>query len=246
MAIFSNTERQALAWAISTYQKYPDYSQMDVFIANAKNNAWTIGVTGVGGVGKSTLIKSLIKYFRKEQLKVAVLAIDPSSAHDQWAILADRCEMRSRELDSDLGVFFRSLATRGETSALTKSLRRIINHSRVFSDVVIVETAGAGQSDIEIRNYVDTLVEIMSPLGGALTLEKAGQSEHTDIFAINDRDTFNGINKFFALTKIKLSRNDSCGWTKKVFLVNAKERTGIEELILNGLLAHKKFLNPRM
>ena len=110
MRTYSNTERKALAWAISTYQKYPDYSSMDTYLTGGKNNAWTIGVTGVGGVGKSTLIKPLIKYFRKKDLKVAVLAIDPSSASDQWAILADRCEMRSRELDSDLGVFFRSLA----------------------------------------------------------------------------------------------------------------------------------------
>lgn len=238
MRIYSVSERNALAIAISLYQKYPDYPQLDTYLINSENSAWTIGVTGVGGVGKSTLIKPLIKLFRKEQLKVAVLAIDPSSSKEQWAILADRCEMRSRELDSDLGVFIRSLATRGEKSALTRSLRRIIKYTQVFSDVVIVETAGAGQGDVEIRNYVDTLVEVLSPLGGSLTLEKAGQNEHADIFAINDRESFKGINKFFALAKIKLVKTDTSGRTKKVFLINAKEKKGLEELMNDGLKPH--------
>jgi len=241
MSKISWTERNALAAAITLYQKYEGFT-----VPVENTNAWVIGITGVAGVGKSTLIKPLVKYFRSQDLKVVVLAIDPSSRKDGGAILGDRERVRDRELDTDKGFFFRSLATHGEKSALTNALPKIVSYSKLFSDVVIIETAGAGQTDIEIRDRVDTLVQVVAPLGDALNLAKAGQNEYTDIFTVNGRESFRDNKKFFAAASMVLCQESrEGGWTKKVFLVNAKENKGIDELITDGLLAHREFLKHK-
>ena len=241
MREFSWTERNALAAAISLYQKFPGFS----FIT-PESDSWVIGITGVTGVGKSTLIKPLAKFFRNKDLKVAALAIDPSSRKYGGAILGDRQRVRDSALDTDKGFFFRSLASHEEKSALTNALLKIINYSALFSDVVIVETAGAGQTDIEIRNLVDTLVQVVAPLGDALNLAKAGQNEYTDIFAVNDRESFKDSKKFLAAASMVLCQEtEENGWTKKVFLVNAKEKKGIDDFVKDGLFAHKEFLKSK-
>lgn len=231
------TERNALAAAITLYQSYEGFT---VPIAN--KNAWIIGLTGVAGVGKSTLMESLIEYFRSKDLRVVVLAIDPSSTKNGGALLGDRQRIRNPKLDADKGLFFRSLASHGEKSALTNALPKIIKYSKLFSDIVIVETAGAGQTDIEIRDRVDTLMQVIAPLGDALNLAKDGQNEYTDIFVVNGRESFKDNKKFFTTASMVLGQEaDENGWTKKIFLINAREKKGIAELI-EGLYAHKKFL----
>ena len=114
-------ERQALAYMISSFQKYPN---MEMHIE--KSDAWVIGITGVTGAGKSTFIKKFAEAFRKKDMRVVALLIDPSSKKRGWAILGDRRNLRSDELDCDKGLFIRSLATRGEGLALTDSLSKII------------------------------------------------------------------------------------------------------------------------
>lgn len=236
--------RNAFTSGISAYQKYENFS---IPFMEKGIDSWVIGITGVAAAGKSALIKQLIKDFRKKDLTVAALLIDPSS-DDGSALLGDRNELRDRELDLDSGVIIRSLASRGEKSALTRALPKIISFARCYADkidIVIVETAGAGQTDVEIEKHVDTLVQVLAPLGSALTLEKSGQNEKAHIFAVNDRKSFTEGTNFFAMAQIKLEeRKDPDGWQKKVFLVNAKEKIGIAELV-EGLYAHKKFLEQK-
>src|SRR3990167_5616019 len=233
-------ERQALAYIIGCFQKYPT---MEMHIDSS--DAWVIGITGVTGAGKSTLIKKFAEAFRKKDMRVVALLIDPSSQKRGWAILGDRRNLRSDELDCDKGLFIRSLATRGEWSALTDSLSKIIAYSKLFSDIVIVETAGAGQTDVEIREHVDTLVQVIEPLGDSLNLEKAGQSEEANIFVVNDREDFKSGKKFF--TSAKLILGEQClddGWRKKVYLANAETGSGITEVV-EGLFIHKKFIEKK-
>lgn len=240
MKEISMFERRALAYIIGEFQKYPS------MVMNFENSdSWVIGVTGVTGAGKSTLISKLISEFRKRDMRVVALLIDPSSQKRGWAILGDRRNLRSEQLDSDKGVFIRSLATRGKDSALTTSLLKIIAYSKLFSDVVIVETAGAGQTDVEIRDYVQTLIQVLEPLGDSLNLKKAGQSEEANIFVVNDREGFSDTKKFFAAARETLGEEVlDDGWQKKVFLANAETGSGIDEVI-GGLLEHREFLTQK-
>ena len=136
----------------------------------------------------------------------------------------------------------RSLAARGEKSALPIALPKIIAYAKIFADIVMVETAGAGQTDVEIENHVDTLIQVLPPLEGPLNMEKAGINECAHLFAVNAREYFLNNEQFFALAEIELGRKvDNNGWTKKVFLVNAREKKGIAEFV-DCLYAHKKFL----
>ncbi|MDO8523452.1 MAG: hypothetical protein Q7S12_04210 [bacterium] len=240
MKQINQSKRNSLAKAISLYQEYENCSLQ---VKNACS--WVIGVTGVTAAGKSTLGRNLVKQFRKKDLTVAAILIDPSSKKEGWAILADRNEFRDPELDCDNGLFLRSLASRGEKSALVHALPKIIAHAKMFADIVIVETAGAGQMDVEIEDCVDTLIQVLAPLEGPLNMEKAGINECAHIFAVNAREYFQNSEQFFALAEIELGRKtDNNGWQKKVFLVNAKEKKGIIELI-EGLYAHKKFLEQK-
>jgi len=235
------TQRNSLAQGLSLYQKYKHFT---IPALEETNSCWVIGVTGIAAAGKSTLINPLIKTLRKKVFTVAALLIDPSS-EDGSALLADRNELRDPKLDLDDGLFVRSFATRGVKSALTVALPKMIGFTKHFVDIVIVETAGAGQTDVEIENCVDTLVQVLAPLGGALTLEKSGQNEKAHIFAVNERESFTNTKQFFALAEIKLGcKTDANGWTKKVFLVNALEKKGIAELV-EGLWAHKEFLENK-
>ncbi|KKT42097.1 MAG: Membrane ATPase/protein kinase [Candidatus Giovannonibacteria bacterium GW2011_GWA2_44_13b] len=233
-------ERSALAYMIGAFQKYPNLA-MNI----EPSSAWVVGVTGVTGAGKSMLISRLIPSFRKKDMRVVALLIDPSSQKRGWAILGDRRNLRSDELDCDKGLFIRSLATRGEWSALTDSLSKIIAYSKLFSDIVIVETAGAGQTDVEIREHVDTLVQVIEPLGDSLNLEKAGQSEEVNIFVVNDREDFKSGKKFFTSAKLILGEQYlDDGWRKKVYLANAETGFGVAEVV-EGLFEHRDFLETK-
>lgn len=233
-------ERMALAYIIDYFQRFPD-AEMPI----EKSGTWILGVTGVTGAGKSTLISKFVKSFRKKDMRVVALLIDPSSEEGGWAILGDRRNLRSEEFDCDKGLFIKSLATRGKDSALTTSLSKIVTYSKLFSDVVIVETAGAGQTDIEICKHVDTLVQVLSPLGDSLNLRKAGQSEKANIFVVNDREEFTSTRKFFAAACNSIGEETlEDGWGKKVYLANAETGFGIAEVV-EGLFLHREFIKTK-
>jgi LAO/AO transport system kinase len=150
--------------------------------------AWTIGITGTPGAGKSTLTDKLIAAFRKQGKRVAVVAIDPTSPFSGGAILGDRIRMQQHF--EDRGVFIRSLATRGALGGLSRSAADIIRVADAWgADVVLVETVGVGQDELEVTRTVDTTLVVMAPgMGDDVQAIKAGILECADVFAVNKAD----------------------------------------------------------
>jgi LAO/AO transport system kinase len=150
--------------------------------------AWVLGVTGNPGAGKSTLCDRLIEAYRARGHRVGVVAVDPSSPYTGGAILGDRIRMSRHATDG--GVFIRSLATRGHLGGLTRSARDVV---RVLDaaghDLVIVETVGVGQDELEITHTAHTTLVVMAPgMGDEVQAIKAGILECADVFAVNKAD----------------------------------------------------------
>ncbi|MBK6691606.1 MAG: methylmalonyl Co-A mutase-associated GTPase MeaB [Myxococcales bacterium] len=147
-----------------------------------------VGVTGNPGAGKSTLCDRLIEAFRKEGRRVGVLAVDPTSPFSGGAILGDRIRMQRHATDS--GVFIRSVATRGHLGGLSRSARDMVRLMDAFGcDVVLVETVGVGQDELEITQTAHTTLVVVAPgMGDEVQAIKAGILECADVFAVNKAD----------------------------------------------------------
>ena len=244
MSVISKADRGRLARLITCLQDSPN--EADAAIAEDGTGtgsaaAHIVGISGVGGAGKSTLIARMLPILRDEDLRVVVLAIDPTSDMSQGALLGDRIRMRDSYVDE--GVFIRSLATRGASEALTVALPAIIRACSGSADVVIVETAGAGQVDVAIHRHVDTFVAVVAPLGDAVTLMKSGQTEHAHIVAVNMRKGLEGGDLFVQQARTILGHDSlGDGWQRKVFALDAKHDEGIHPFIHEGILTHRATL----
>jgi LAO/AO transport system kinase len=150
--------------------------------------AWVLGVTGNPGAGKSTLTDRLITAFRRQGKRVAVVAVDPTSPFSGGAILGDRIRMQQHS--EDAGVFIRSLATRGALGGLTRSAADVTRVLDAWgADVVMVETVGVGQDELEITRMAHTTLVVMAPgLGDDVQASKAGLLECADVFSVNKAD----------------------------------------------------------
>lgn len=150
--------------------------------------AHIVGITGSPGAGKSTLIDGLIELFRKKNKTVGVLAVDPTSPFTGGAILGDRIRMQRHA--EDTGVFIRSLATRGALGGLAKAVGDAIHVLDVMGkDIIIVETVGTGQQEVDIINHSHTVIVVLVPgMGDEIQVIKAGIMEIADIFVINKAD----------------------------------------------------------
>lgn len=182
-------DRRSIAQAISALENGGEMAyEVRRAVATSQGRAHVIGVTGPPGGGKSTLVSVLIKGFRKKGKTVAVVAIDPSSPFTGGAILGDRIRMGDRQ--SDDGVFIRSLASRGHLGGLSVATGDVIDLFDASGfDVVIVETVGAGQSEVEITRYADTRVVVCPPgLGDDVQAIKAGVLEIADIYVVTKAD----------------------------------------------------------
>jgi len=150
--------------------------------------AYVVGLTGAPGAGKSSLADRLISQYRREGKSVGVVAIDPTSPFSGGAILGDRIRMQDHALDP--GVFIRSLATRGHLGGLSRSTSDVVQVlDAMGKDVVIVETVGVGQDEIEVASFAHTVVVVTVPgLGDDVQAIKAGVLEIADVFAVNKAD----------------------------------------------------------
>ena len=208
--------------------------------------AHVIGVTGPPGSGKSTLVYRLAKEWRKRGKTVGIVAVDPTSPFTGGALLGDR--IRMQELTCDDGVFIRSMATRGSLGGLaraTKDAVRILDASG--KDVIVVETVGAGQSEVAIVRIAHTVLVVLCPgLGDDIQVLKAGIMEIGDIFVVNKADRENADETAMQiedmLNMASTIRFDETGWIPPVVKTSAVYNKGISELI-DRIEEHWRFLN---
>jgi LAO/AO transport system kinase len=193
--------------------------------------ATLVGLTGPPGAGKSTLTSALTAAYRQTGARVAVVAVDPSSPYTGGAILGDRIRMRDRFLDT--GVFIRSMANRGVPGGLSRATRRVVGLLDALGfDVVLVETVGVGQQDIEVARVVDTVCLLTIPgAGDDIQAIKAGVIEIADILVVNKADRPGADEAVRDLAKMLSLGATRTGWKTPVVKTAALEGTGVPELI---------------
>jgi len=196
------------------------------------SSALLIGVTGPPGVGKSTTTGALISEYRKQGLRVAVLAVDPSSPVTGGALLGDRIRMQEHALDE--GVFIRSMSSRGQLGGLssaTQAAAKVLD--AIGFDVIIVETVGVGQSEVDVVNAVDTVVLVLAPgAGDGVQAAKAGILEIADIYVVNkaDRDGAEGVVRELR-SMIGLGAPSNTSWTPEIVTTTATTGQGLTDLV---------------
>jgi LAO/AO transport system kinase len=213
--------------------------------------ATVIGVTGNPGAGKSTLCDRMIGLYRARGDRVGVIAVDPSSPLSGGAILGDRLRMSSHALDE--GVFIRSLATRGELGGLSRTSRdaiRVLDASG--HAVVIVETVGVGQDEIEIASTAHSTLVVTTPgLGDEVQALKAGLLECADVFAVNKADregadaAIRDLELMISLgdaSVLALSRQNGSGWSVPIIRCVATRTEGVAEVVA-ALDRHRQWLD---
>lgn len=205
-------------------------------------NTFILGITGPPGAGKSTLVDQLTASFRKKGKKVGVVAIDPTSPFTGGAILGDRIRMNRHSCDE--GVFIRSLATRGALGGLSRSTSDVaLVMDAMGMDIVIIETVGVGQDEVDIVKTAHTTCVVMVPgLGDDIQAIKAGILEIGDVFVVNKADRDGADRTVRELCTMLEMRNAPEGeWNPRVMKTEAQRGVGIEALT-NEILAHRDFL----
>ena len=223
------SEHRAVAKAISIVEAGGEPSRkliQELYPHTGK--AFTIGVTGPTGTGKSTLVDKIVGEYRERERSVGVLAIDPSSAFTGGALLGDRVRMMDHSLEKK--VYIRSMASRGDLGGLARAARNTI---RVLDaagmDVVIVETVGAGQTEVQIASTVDaTIVVLMPQLGDEVQAFKAGFAEIGDLFVINKSDLVNPAKTIYNIASGLQERD---GWRPPVLKTVAVKGTGVPAVV---------------
>jgi len=225
-------DTRALARAISAVENHaPRWIELLKELFPHSGCALTIGLTGSPGAGKSTLVDQLAKLYRKADKKIGIIAVDPTSPYTGGAILGDRIRMQDHF--SDPGIYIRSMATRGSLGGLARTTADV---SLVLDasgrDVVMIETVGVGQDEVDIVRVADVTVVILVPgMGDDVQSIKAGIMEIADIFVINksDHDGAERVEKEIRALKSLATRKDN--WTPPIVKTVATSGAGMEELL---------------
>jgi LAO/AO transport system kinase len=207
-------------------------------IAPHLGKAHCIGVTGPPGVGKSTLVDKLTLLMRKQGSKVGIVAVDPSSPFTGGAVLGDRIRMQQHYLDD--GVFIRSMATRGSMGGLPQATGSVVKLlDAAGKDIILIETVGVGQSEVDIMEKTDTVLVVLCPESGdAIQTMKAGLFEIADIFVVNKAD-HPGADNFVHDVQAMLQLRKMNWWNIPVVTTEAVNEIGIEELYKQIQLHHE-------
>ena len=210
-------------------------------IAPRAGKAYCVGITGPPGSGKSTLVDKLTAIIRKQDLTVGIIAADPSSPFTGGAVLGDRIRMQQHYLDE--GVFIRSMASRGSLGGLPQTTGSVIKVLDAFGkDIILVETVGVGQSEIDIMKNSDTVVVVLCPeAGDSIQTMKAGLFEIADIFVVNKADHPGADNLINDIQSMLHLHNGSSWWDIPALATEAVNNVGIEELY-QQIQRHRRIL----
>ena len=224
-------DARALARAISTVEnRAPGWSDLLKALFPHTGRARVIGMTGAPGAGKSTLVDQLARIYREENRTVGIVAVDPTSPYSGGAILGDR--IRMQEHFADPGIYIRSMATRGSLGGLARTTADVTSVlDAAGRDIVLVETVGVGQDEIDIVRLADITVVILVPgMGDDVQTIKAGIMEIADIFVINksDREGAERVEREIRALQTLAMRHD--GWTPPIVKTVASEGVGVRDL----------------
>ena len=234
--------KRSIAKAITAIENCTDESpELIARLFPHTGKAHVIGLTGAGGAGKSTLIEKIVREYRSRGKTVGVVAVDPTSPFSGGAFLGDR--IRMQELSTDEGVFIRSMASRNHAGGIaraTKDAAKVLDAAG--KDIVIVETVGAGQSEVEIIKVAQTIIVVHAPgLGDEIQAIKAGIMEIADIFVVNKADRENANKAVMDIQSNLQLNSKQVAWKPPVLKTVAVTGEGILELV-GKIEEHRCFL----
>ncbi len=236
-------DRRALARVISQVE---DRDPAAVAVSRAlyprTGKVPVIGITGPLGVGKSSLINLVVGRLRELDLTVGIVAVDPTSPYSGGSVLGDRIRFERRS--DDAGVFFRSMASRGEVGGLAAATREVCRLLEAGGfNVILLETVGSGQVDLAVRDVATTSVVVLVPhLGDEVQTLKAGLFEIADVFCVNKSDLPGADHARRDLVELAGLGSGRAGWTPRVVLTSTTQPSGIAEL-WEAIEAHERFLD---
>ena len=239
-------DRASLARLLSLIERGgADAREVGRLAAPHAGDAYTIGLTGAPGAGKSTLTSALVGHLRAGGVEVAVLAVDPSSPFTGGAILGDRVRMQDHATDP--GVFIRSMATRGHLGGLSLATPEAIRLlDAVGHQLVLIETVGVGQVEVEVAGKADTTVVVVTPgWGDSVQANKAGLMEVADVFVINKADrtgadeTRRDLEQMLELSGAFDGHDDAHSWRPPIASTVATTGDGVAE-VWDAIAAHRQ------
>ncbi|SRR5579875_1812917 len=243
VSLFRKGDTRALAKLITICEESEEQARriIDMLGKDAQRETHVVGFAGAPGIGKSTLINRVIEEYRRRDLSVGVLAVDPTSPYTGGAVLGDRSRMNRHSVDPK--VYIRSMGTRGQLGGLSRATRDAIRLLRAYGkDVIIVETTGTGQNEVDVAKVSHTVVVVMMPnLGDTVQFIEAGPVEVADVFALNKSDLAGADATMAELRSMIQIRFASKAWAPPIVKTVGTTGEGVRELV-DWIVKHYEYL----